>query len=59
MELGAAAKGSTDTMAKNGLKVVEPSPAIRAEFERVGHKLIVEWTKRAGTDGEAIVKAMQ
>ena len=55
----AAAKGSTDTMTKNGLKVVEPSPAMRAEFQRVGQKLIGEWSKRAGSDGEAIVKAMQ
>ena len=30
-----------------------------AEFQRVGQKLIVEWSKRAAPDGEAIVKAMQ
>jgi TRAP-type transport system periplasmic protein len=55
----AAAKGSTDALAKNGLKVYEPSPAMRADFERVGQKLIDEWSKRAGPDGERIVKGMQ
>jgi TRAP-type transport system periplasmic protein len=55
----AAAKGSTDALAKNGLKVYEPSPAMRTDFERVGQKLIDEWSKRAGPDGEKIVKGMQ
>jgi TRAP-type C4-dicarboxylate transport system substrate-binding protein len=55
----AAAKGSTDTLAKNGLKVVEPSPSMRADFERISQKLIGEWSKRAGPDGEKIVKGLQ
>lgn len=55
----AAAKGSTDTLAKNGIKVAEPSPAMRADFERVSQKLIDEWSKRAGADGEKIVKGMK
>jgi TRAP-type C4-dicarboxylate transport system substrate-binding protein len=55
----AAAKASTATLAKNGLKVYEPSPAMRADFERVSQKLIDEWSKRAGADGEKIVKGMQ
>jgi TRAP-type transport system periplasmic protein len=54
-----AAKGSTDTLAKNGLKVYEPSPAMKADFERVSQVLIQEWSKRAGPDGEKIVKGMQ
>lgn len=55
----AAAKGSTDTMSRNGIKVVELSAAMRADFERVSQKLIAEWSKRAGPDGETIVKALQ
>ena len=55
----AAAKASTETLAKNGLKVQEPSPAMRADFERVSQKLIDEWSKRAGADGEKIVKGMK
>lgn len=55
----AAARASVDALAKNGIKVQEPSPAMRADFERVSQKLIDEWSKRAGADGERIVKGMQ
>ena len=55
----AAAKESTDALAKNGLKVHEPSPAMRNDFEKVSQVLIQEWSKRAGPDGEKIVKGMQ
>lgn len=55
----AAAKQSTDTLSKNGVKVHEPSPAMRADFERVSQKLIEEWSKRAGADGEKIVNGMK
>jgi len=55
----AAAKASTDALTKNGLKVSEPSPAMRADFERVSQKLIEEWSRRAGADGETIVKGMK
>jgi TRAP-type C4-dicarboxylate transport system substrate-binding protein len=54
-----AAKASTDTLAKNGLKVYDPSPAMRGDFERVSQKLIDEWSKRAGADGEKIVNGMK
>jgi len=55
----AAAKASTDTLAKNGLKVYEPTAAMRGDFERVSQKLIDEWSQRAGADGTKIVKAMK
>jgi TRAP-type C4-dicarboxylate transport system substrate-binding protein len=55
----AAAKGSTDALSKNGVKVYEPSAAMRGDFERVSQKLIDEWSKRAGADGDRIVKAMK
>ena len=55
----AAAKGSTDALAKNGLKVYTPTPAMRADFERVSQKLIQEWSKKAGPDGEKIVNGMK
>jgi TRAP-type C4-dicarboxylate transport system substrate-binding protein len=55
----AAAKQSTDALARNGLKVYEPSPAMKADFERVSQVLIQEWSKRAGPDGEKIVNGMK
>lgn len=54
----AAAKASVDTLAKNGIKVYEPSPAMSADFQRVSQKLIQEWSQRAGADGDKIVKGM-
>jgi TRAP-type C4-dicarboxylate transport system substrate-binding protein len=54
----AAAKASVDALAKNGVKVYEPSPAMRADFVRVSQKLIDEWSRKAGADGEKIVKGM-
>jgi TRAP-type C4-dicarboxylate transport system substrate-binding protein len=54
-----AAKASVDALSKNGIKVQEPSPAMRADFERVSQKLIAEWSKRAGPDGEKIVQGMR
>jgi TRAP-type C4-dicarboxylate transport system substrate-binding protein len=54
----AAAKASVDARAKNGVKVYEPSPAMRADFVRVSQKLIDEWSRKAGADGEKIVKGM-
>lgn len=55
----AAAKASTDALARNGVKVYEPTPAMKADFERVSQKLIEEWSRRAGADGEKIVKGMK
>ena len=55
----AAAKQSTDALAKNGLKVYDPSAPMKADFERVSQVLVQEWSKRAGPDGEKIVKGLQ
>lgn len=44
--------------AEHGLKVVEPSPAMMAEFRAVGRIMMEDWVKRAGPDGEAIAKAL-
>jgi TRAP-type C4-dicarboxylate transport system substrate-binding protein len=55
----AAAKQSTDALAKNGLKVYEPSAPMKADFERVSQVLVQEWSKRAGPDGEKIVNGMK
>jgi TRAP-type C4-dicarboxylate transport system substrate-binding protein len=55
----AAAKESTDAMAKNGMTVSEPSPAMKADLERVSQALIQEWSKRAGPEGETIVRGMK
>ena len=44
-------------LAKNGMTVVAPSAALRADLVKVGGTMIDEWLKTAGTDGKAIVDA--
>jgi len=45
------------TLAKNGMTIHEPDAAMRAAFHKVGEQILGEWQKRAGADGEAIIKA--
>jgi TRAP-type C4-dicarboxylate transport system substrate-binding protein len=43
---------------EHGLKVIEPSPEMMAEFRAIGGVMMDEWVKRAGPDGEAIAQAL-
>jgi TRAP-type transport system periplasmic protein len=45
------------TLAKNGMTVHEPDAAMRAAFQKVGDQILDEWLKKAGAEGEAIIKA--
>lgn len=44
-------------LAKNGMKVQPPSPALKAGLEKIGATMIEEWVKKTGADGKAIVDA--
>lgn len=44
-------------LAKNGMKVLPPSPALKTGLEKLGVTLTEEWVKKAGADGQAIVDA--
>ena len=44
-------------MADKGIKVLKPSPKLRAELAAIGKQVADEWVKRAGADGEAIMAA--
>ena len=46
-------------MAAKGIKILQPSAKLMAEFEAVGKQMIEEWVKRAGPDGEAILAAFR
>jgi TRAP-type C4-dicarboxylate transport system substrate-binding protein len=46
------------TYAEHGLKVVEPSAEMMAEFRAVGRTMIADWITRAGPDGAAIARAL-
>ncbi len=44
---------------KNGMNIVKPTPAFLADLQRVSQPLIDEWLKRAGADGDAVIKGLR
>jgi TRAP-type C4-dicarboxylate transport system substrate-binding protein len=41
----------------NKMKVLPPPPALKAGLEKVGEQLTADWSKKAGSDGEAVIAA--
>ncbi|HEU4353015.1 MAG TPA: TRAP transporter substrate-binding protein [Burkholderiales bacterium] len=48
-----------ETLAKNGMSVRDPDPAMKEAFAKVGQQITQEWEKAAGADGAAILKAFR
>jgi TRAP-type C4-dicarboxylate transport system substrate-binding protein len=46
-----------EQLAKNGMTVAPPSPALKADLKKVGDTMIGEWQKTAGAEGQAILDA--
>jgi len=46
-----------EEIAKKGMKVLKPSPALESGFKKIGEQLTVDWLKRAGAEGQAVVDA--
>jgi TRAP-type C4-dicarboxylate transport system substrate-binding protein len=46
-----------DQIAQKGMKVLPPSPELKAGFQKVGDQLTADWLKKAGPDGQAIIDA--
>jgi TRAP-type C4-dicarboxylate transport system substrate-binding protein len=58
--LAASQRVNTETVAKlaaNGMQVVTPSPALKAELKKIGDTMLKEWLEKAGADGTALVNA--
>jgi TRAP-type C4-dicarboxylate transport system substrate-binding protein len=58
--LAASQRINTETLAKlqaNGMQVVTPSPALKAELKKIGDTMLKEWLEKAGADGTALVNA--
>jgi TRAP-type C4-dicarboxylate transport system substrate-binding protein len=49
--------GYLSTLKSNKMKVLPPSADLKAGLSKIGDTLATEWQKRAGADGEAILKA--
>ena len=47
--------GYKKTMASKGIKILQPSAKLTAEFEVIGKQMTDEWVKKTGADGEAIL----
>jgi TRAP-type transport system periplasmic protein len=48
---------SIDTLKKNGVNILPPSPQLKADMKKVGDTLIKEWLEKSGAEGKAIVDA--
>ncbi len=44
-------------LAEKGMKIVAPAPKLVGDLQQVGGVMLADWEKRAGPDGQAIVKA--
>lgn len=49
------ARWYTDQLAAKGMKVLQPSPELKASLQKIGEQLMQDWLKKAGADGQAIV----
>jgi len=50
-------KSGNETLAKNGISLIEPDAAMKVTLTKIGEQMLGEWLKTAGADGEAMVKA--
>jgi TRAP-type C4-dicarboxylate transport system substrate-binding protein len=46
-----------DQLKSHGMKVLPPSDTLKAGLKKVGDQLTVDWLKKAGADGEAVIAA--
>jgi TRAP-type C4-dicarboxylate transport system substrate-binding protein len=44
-------------LAKNGMTVHTPDAAMKAAFNKVGDQILQEWLKKAGAEGQQLIKA--
>lgn len=46
-------------LAAKGMRILQPSPKLKADLEQVGRIMQADWKKKAGPEGAAIVDAFQ
>src|SRR5882757_5676672 len=51
------AKWYLEQLQANKMKVLPPPPALKAGLEKIGEQLTADWSKKAGSDGEAVIAA--
>ena len=50
-------KETLETMTKNGMNVVPPSAALKADLRKIGASMLAEWEKSAGADAKTVLEA--
>ncbi len=53
----AETKEKTEALSKNGMVVSKPSPELMSGLKKIGAQMTDDWLKKAGADGQAILKA--
>jgi TRAP-type C4-dicarboxylate transport system substrate-binding protein len=46
-----------DQLRENKMKILPPSPALKAGLVKIGDQLTADWIKKAGPDGQAVIEA--
>jgi TRAP-type C4-dicarboxylate transport system substrate-binding protein len=47
----------TDQLAAKGMKVLPPSPELRAGLQKIGEQLTQDWLKKSGASGQTVMDA--
>ena len=55
----ATAESTKKTLASNGMRVLQPSPTLVVELNKIGQQMLDEWLATAGPDGKAVVDAFR
>jgi TRAP-type C4-dicarboxylate transport system substrate-binding protein len=58
--LAASKRANTESLDKlkaNGMNIVEPSAALKADMKKVGDVMLKEWLEKAGPEGKALIDA--
>lgn len=50
-------KGYLEQLTKNGMRVEQGSPQLKADMQKVGDAMIADWAKQAGPEGQAVLDA--
>ena len=48
---------ANETLKKNGITIHEPDAGMNTAFKKVGDQILAEWLKKAGPEGQQIIKA--
>lgn len=46
-----------DQLAKNGMKIHQPSPQFQGELKKIGETMLNDWLKQTGAEGKSIIDA--